>query len=88
MKPRIEIGQRIKAGMVAEGSFQDKIFSGVNISFNDKVDIGRNFQLVCQALYELNFFLPEETCKQVFVKVFRKRGCSSISVRRIAAERH
>ena len=58
MKAWITIGQGIITGMISKRTFPYQFFIRINISFNNKISIGRHFHIrLCDTFYQFHFFL-------------------------------
>src|SRR5664280_716647 len=72
--------------MISKWSFPYHFLRRVNKSFNHDIGITGNKKVVGDTFYKLNFFLSQETCKDIFVDILRQRGCCSVGIYRVAAE--
>ncbi len=86
MKNRIEVSEGVETRMIAKWPFWYKFFSRINIALNYYVGIWRNINVICNALYQLYFFLPEKSGQYVFTYVFWQWCSSGICVNRVSAQ--
>ena len=63
MKNRIVVGQRIKAGMIAERPFTPERLRRIDIAFDDDVRVRRHFDVDGNALDQFDAFLAQKTSK-------------------------
>ncbi|MPM38470.1 hypothetical protein SDC9_85099 [bioreactor metagenome] len=63
----IEIGQGIKPCMVTKRTLGHQGIVFVDISLNHNIAVCRNLEWLGEAIGKLHRFVPEKSCKQVFV---------------------
>ena len=85
VKDGVRIDRRIKAGMIAEGAFGAE-FTRLNVAFDDKVDVRRNFERNGETGNEVYRFFSDKPGEQDFVETIGQRSSRGEGVRRIAAD--
>ena len=86
VKDRIRLGQRVIAGVVAERAFVAQRFLRVHVTFDDKIGIGGDFEVVGLAFDEFDGFFAEITGQQKFVEAVRQRRGGGKGEHRVAAD--
>jgi hypothetical protein len=87
MKNWIVIEGSIKSGVVAKRSFRAHL-AGLDISFEDEVHVGGNFEIHRFTLHQLHGFFADESGEQDFIEsIGQGSGCRE-SVGRIATNGH
>ena len=88
VEKRITVFERIEPRMVAEGAFDGFLLRRVDITLDHEVAVGRDINIVGDALHEFHGTAAQEPGQQVFVHVVGHRRRRGISIGRIAAQRH
>jgi len=86
MEHRIEVGKRIKAGVITKRPLGDRGFGRVNISFYDEIRVGRYPQVVGKAFDQGHSLTAQECCKEVLIDIFRQRSRGNIGINRVSSE--
>ena len=86
VKDGIRLGQRVIAGVVAERPFVAQRLVRVNVTFDDEVGVGGNFQVVGLALHQFDGFFAEITGEEKFIQAVRQRRGGGEGEHRVAAE--
>src|SRR5579862_108426 len=63
--------QRVIAGVIAKRPFDSNVIQ-IDITFEDELGVGRDFQIDRLALHQFDRLMPQETGKQEFVQIFRE----------------
>jgi hypothetical protein len=85
MKDRIILDRGVEPGVIAERSFRPHL-ARLDVTFQDEIDIARNFQVDGFARHQLDRFLADESGEKNFIEPIRQRRGRRESVGRIAAE--
>lgn len=74
VKDGIRLGQGVVAGVIAEGAFHAERFLGIDVTFDDKVGIGGDHEVVGLAFDEFDRFFAEITGEEEFVEAIGQWG--------------
>ena len=85
MEDGIEIFERIKTGVIAEGAFGAE-FVEVDVAFENDFGAGGNFEIDGFAFHQLDRFLAEEAGDQVLLDIGRSGDDGGESQRGIGAD--
>src|SRR5260370_26345399 len=85
MENRILIDGRVESCVISERSFLSQ-FAGLDIPFQDKIDIGRNFKIASLALHKLDRFFSNESSEKHLIEAIRQGRSRSKSVGGISTE--
>src|ERR1700730_4710305 len=85
MENRVPIDGRVESCVIPERSFISQ-FAGLNIPLQDKIDIGRYFNVARLTLYKLDRFFSNESSEKHFIEPIRQRRGRSKSVSGISTE--
>ena len=67
MEDRIIFNRSVETGVIAERSFRPH-FARLHVTFEDEIDIGRNFEIDGLARNKLDRFLSEKSGEKNFVQ--------------------
>ena len=87
MEKRIAVFERIEARMVPERPLDRLLFGRIDIALDHEVAVGRNIDIVGNALHEFHRTAAQEPGQQVFVHVVRHRSRRGVGIDGIAAQR-
>ena len=87
VEKRITVFERIEPRMVAEGAFDGFLLRRVDITLDHEVAVGRDINIVGDALHEFHGTAAQEPGQQVFVHVVGHRSRRGVGIDGIAAQR-
>ena len=87
MEDGVRVGQRVVAGVVAEGALGAQLL-GVHVAFQHDLGVGRHLDIHRLALDHLHRLLADESGHQHLVDAFRQRQRSGEADGRIGADGH
>ncbi len=85
MEDRVVVGERVEAGVIAEGAFVAQ-FAGFDVAFEDEFGVGRDFDIDGLALHHLDRALAEEAGDHHLVEVGRQGQDGGVHGRRVGAD--
>ena len=88
VEDRIRLGQRVIAGVVAKRPFLAQRLLRVHVAFDDKVRVGRHFQVVGLALDQFDGLLAQIAGEQELIQAVGQRRGGAEGEHRVAAEEH
>ena len=86
VKHRIRLGQRVIASVIAERPFVAQRFGRVNVTFDDEIGVGGDFEVIGLALHEFDGFFAEITGEEEFIQSVRHRRGGGEGKHRVAAD--
>ena len=84
---RVVVGQRVEAGVVAEGPLAHQRRRGVHEPLDDDVGVGRDLEAGGHALHHPDPLAAQEAGEEVLVDVGRQRRRGAVGEGRVAAQR-
>ena len=86
VKHRIRLGQCVIAGVIAKRPFVAQRLGRINVTFDDEVGVGGDFEIVRLALHEFDRFLPQITSEEKFIQAVRQRCGGGEGKHRVTAD--
>ena len=73
VKDRVRRGQSVIARMIAERAFLAQRLLGVNVALDDKIRVGRHFEIVGLAFDDLERLFAQIASQQKLIQAVRQR---------------
>ena len=86
VEDRVILDRGVEPGVIAERSFRPGL-AGLDVAFEDEVDVGGDFEVVGEALHQLDGFLAQETGEEDLVEPIGEGSGRGKGVGRVAADR-